>query len=361
MKLVSTKSIKPGTVLAQSIYNENGVILISKGMSLTSKVINRLNSYGITYVYIEDELTSDIYVESIIPDRLRMEAARTIKDTFLEVKKEGIMKKSFILDKKGKDLLNVVQKLMDEIRHQEKSLSLLTDIFLTDNYIFQHSLNVTIYSLAIGVNLNLPNKKLMDIGIGSLLHDVGKIFIDQEILQKPDKLTDEEFEVIKSHTEIGYKFLNSNFGISSVVAHCAYDHHERLDGSGYPRGLSGDQLHTYAKIIGVADVFDAVTSNRVYRDAMLPHEGLEILYGGAVHLFEKDIVEAFKKSIVVYPTGISVELSDGRKGVVVRQNKHLCDRPVIRILEENDVQVASPYEIDLGIVLNLTIVSVMKD
>ncbi|RKQ29611.1 HD-GYP domain-containing protein [Oceanobacillus halophilus] len=360
MKLVNTKTIKPGAVLAQSIYNENGVVLISSGMSLTDKVIRRLINYGITYVYIEDERTKDIYVESLIPDKLRTEATRTIKDTFTEIKKQGIMEKSYILDKKGKELMDVVKKLTEEIKNNDQSLSMLTDIFLTDNYIFQHSLNVAIYSLAIGVNLNFTNKKLMDIGIGSLLHDVGKIFIEQDILQKPDRLSDEEFEIVKNHTVLGYRFLSKNGGVPSVVAHCAYEHHERLDGSGYPRGLVGNELHTYAKVIGVADVFDAVTSNRVYRDAMLPHEGLEILYAGAVHLFDKEMVEAFKKSIVVFPIGLSVELSDGRKGVVARQNQHLCDRPVIRVVKEKETEVA-PYEIDLSKVLNLTIVSVMKD
>ncbi|WP_405196576.1 HD-GYP domain-containing protein [Virgibacillus necropolis] len=128
-----------------------------------------------------------------------------------------------------------------------------------------------------------------------------------------------------------------------------------MDGSGYPRGIAGNDIHPYAKIIAVADVFDAVTSNRSYRDAMLPRDGLEILYAGAVNLFDKEIVEAFKRSVAVYPNGLAVELSDNRLGVVVRQHKHLCDRPIVRIITDESKQDNSPYEIDLSRCLSITI------
>ncbi|MGJ9457502.1 HD-GYP domain-containing protein [Oceanobacillus sp. CF4.6] len=359
MKLASTKSIKPGTTLAQSIYNENGVVLLAKGMSLTERMIRRLLDQGITYIYIEDPLTKDIYPESIIPDHLRRKATETIKETFHQIKKDGFLNNPYILNKKGKDLGNVVEQILKEIQNSEKSLTLLADIFVSDNYVFQHSLNVAIYSLAIGVQMDYSKSTLLEIGVGAMLHDVGKIFIDPEILHKPDRLTDQEFEIIKSHTQIGYDYLRKHSGISSVVAHCAYQHHERLDGSGYPRGIEDRDMLPYAKLIGIADVFDAVTSNRVYRDAMLPHEGLELLYAGAMRLFDKEMVEAFKKSIAVYPEGLTVELSDGRQGVVIRQNEQLCDRPIIRIIQENGTEVKEVYEVNLGSVVNVTITSVL--
>ncbi|WP_249871190.1 HD-GYP domain-containing protein [Oceanobacillus saliphilus] len=361
MKLASTKSIKPGTILAQSIYNENGVVLLAKGMSLTTQIIKRLLEQGITYIYIEDIHTKDIYPESLIPDNLRREATKTIKNVFKQIKKDGMMEKSYILDKKNKDLGNVVEQILKEIQTNEKSLTLLSDIFISDDYVFQHSLNVAIYSLAIGVQLKYPQKALVEIGVGAMLHDVGKIFIDPDILHKPNRLTDQEFEIIKSHTQIGYDYLRKHSGISSVIAHCAYQHHERLDGSGYPRGISEKDMLPYAKLIGIADVFDAVTSNRVYRDAMLPHEGLEILYAGAMSLFDKEMVEAFKKSIAVYPEGLAVELSDGRQGIVIRQNEELCDRPVLRIIKENGKDVDEIYELNLGNVVNITITAVLTD
>lgn len=358
MRLASTKYVISGAILAQSIYNENGIVLIQKGIRLTDKMLKRLLSNGITYIYIEDESTNDILVESVFSDKLRSEATVTIKETFTELRNSGLMERSYIIEKKRNKLAGIIQQIIEEIQGNEKSLSLLTDIFISDNYIFHHSLNVTIYSLAIGVEMKYSDRQLTELGIGAILHDIGKIFIDPEVLNKPDKLSDEEFEIVKNHTTKGFDFLRKQMNMSEVICNCAFQHHERLDGSGYPQGLKSDEIHPYAKLIGIADVFDAVTSNRVYRAAMLPHEGLEILYGGAINLFDKHMIEAFKKSIVVYPDGLTLDLSDGKQGVVIRQNNYICDRPVIRIIRENGQKLNMPYELDLASVLNVTVTAV---
>ncbi|SET34691.1 HDIG domain-containing protein [Oceanobacillus limi] len=356
MRLVSTRKLKAGEILGQTIHRDNGLILLKKGVCLSDTMIQRLQNQGITYVYIEDESTKDIQIEPVISEELKREATESVRTIFSEAKSNDLLENSFILDKEEKNLTSVVGKLMNEIKHQDESISLLADVFLTDDYIFQHSLNVTIYSLAIGSALKLNDSELSELGTGAILHDIGKAFIDQEILQKPGKLTDEEFSIMKEHTTIGFDLLRKQNAVSSIVAQCAYQHHERLDGTGYPRGLFGDEIHKYAKIIGVADVFDAVTSNRIYRDAMLPHEGLEILYAGAVSLFDKELVEAFKQSVAVYPNGLSVLLSDGTVGIVVRQNKHLCDRPIIKVIKGKNESAISSYELDLSKSLDITIV-----
>ena len=362
MKLASTSRVKPGTTLAQSIYNDNGVVLIARGIEITETMIVRLLEQGVTYIYIEDEHTKDVHVESIIPDKLRSRASKTIKEAFVDISKNGLTDKtSFLLDEKQGELSEISGDLLDNIITNGKSISLLADIYISDNYIFHHSINVAIYSLSIGLKLNMPIQKLKELAIGAMLHDVGKVFIDQKVLHKPGSLTDEEFAIMKTHAELGYDFLRKQNEFSSIIAHCAYQHHERLDGSGYPRGLKGDEIITAAKIIGIADVFDAVTSNRVYRKALLPHEGLEIIYAGAVDLFDIKMVEAFRESIVVYPNGLSIRLSDHREAVVIRQNKHLCDRPIVRVIVEDGVQVSIPYEVDLGLEMNLTIKDVLKN
>ncbi|GIO28642.1 HD-GYP domain-containing protein [Ornithinibacillus bavariensis] len=354
MRLVATASIQPGEVLGQTIYRDNGTILLHSGVQFTARLVKRLLEQGITYVYIEDEATKDIVVQSVLSDRLRQDATSSMRSLFADVQKNKLNKNSFVLDEGEKNLTEIIHRIAEEISSHDESISLLTDIYLTDDYIFQHSLNVTIYALAIGATLNLNAQELAELGKGAILHDIGKVFIDPEILQKPDKLTDEEYEIMKSHTIFGYDVLRKNHNYSSVVAHCAYQHHERLDGTGYPRGLKGSDIHLFAQIIGVADVFDAVTSNRVYRKAMLPHEGVELLYSSAVEQFDIRVVEAFKSSVAVYPNGISVELSDNRQGVVMKQNKTICDRPIIRILKENDKDV-EPYTVDLSKSLNVTI------
>ena len=159
---------------------------------------------------------------------------------------------------------------------------------------------------------------------------------------------------LKRHTTEGFEMLRNSYSVPLLVAHCAFQHHERLDGSGYPRGIQSKDIHDFAKVIAVADVFDAVTSNRVYRSAMLPHEGLEMLYAGVERQYDTNVVKAFHKAVAIYPVGITVELNDGRKGVVVKQNSSLSDRPVLRILEDNGDHV-QPYEINLEEELSIVI------
>lgn len=361
MKLVSTKSIVPGTILAQSIYNQRGNTLLAKGIKITKEMIKRLIQQGVTYIYIEDEFTNDVHIESSIPDKLRRKASKTIEDTFLDIGRRGLNQTTpYLLEKQSKELDEVSTDLISSVVSNGKSISLLADIYISDNYIFQHSLNVAIYSTAIGMRMNMSILKLKELAIGALLHDIGKIFIDPAILNKAGSLTNDEFSIMKKHAELGYNFLREQ-EYSSVIAHCAYQHHERLDGSGYPRGLTGDNIVTAAKIIGIADVFDAVTSNRVYRDAMLPHEGLELLYAGATNLFDKEMVEVFRESIAVYPEGLTVVLNDNREAVVIGQNKYVGDRPIVRIIRENEKRVNLPYEVDLSSELNIMIKEIRKN
>ena len=361
MRLKSTRSLKQGAILAQPIYNERGHILIQRDMHLTLTMIRRLINQGITYVYVKDETNNFVEFNSVIPNELRVKATNVIKNTFDELKENPITEKAYILESKGNQLSAVVKDIVGEMKNKDEAVSLLTDILISDDYTFQHSLNVTIYSLAIGTKLKMSEKELADLGVGAMLHDIGKIFIDKDILQKSDRLTDEEFKVMKSHTQLGFDFIRKMTDLPAVVAHCAYQHHERLDGSGYPRGMKGNGIHKYAKIIGIADVFDAITSNRVYREAMLPHVGLEILYAGAVNIFDRDMVEAFKGSIVAYPNGLTVELNDYRTGVVVKQNKHICDRPIVEIISESNEQLKTPYQVDLSKEMNLTIIACLVD
>ena len=347
MRLLTTETLSPGVILGRAIINERGTVLISEGTKLTKTMINRLINLQIPFVYIQDEITADILPVSSISDKLRLEAVQTIESTFNQIHMHDKLQNSIVVEKSVVRFTQLIRSIMDGLRSNEELLSLLADVFVYDNYIFSHSLNVSLYSLAIGLELNLSEKQLETLGMGAILHDVGKMNIPFEILGKVGKLTEDEFEEVKRHPDYGFQLLRNIHTVSLHVAHCAYQHHERLDGSGYPRGLKGNEIHELGKIIAVADVFDAVTSNRVYRNAMLPHEGLEILYAGAGTKFEVQIVEAFRRSVAIYPNGLSVVLSDGRKGVISHQNIGIGDRPIVRILEEGDKPISEFYEVDL--------------
>lgn len=356
MRLVAVENIKPGTILSKSIHNESGQILIGKDVKLTERMIQRLIDLGITFIYIDDPHTKDIEPTQSISDELRKNALKQIDSCFNVIQQEDWRKKSFLVEHSTKDFYSIIRKLIFELKNNKSLLSLLADIYTHDNYLLVHSLNVTLYSLAIGVSLKLSEKQLETLGIGAMYHDIGKLSVPKEILSKPNKLTTTEFELVKKHTEFGFDILRNANTLPLLVAHCAYQHHERLDGSGYPRGIKEDQIHLFGKIIAVADVFDAVTSNRVYRSAVLPHDGMEILYAGSGTLFNTTIIKAFRQSVVIYPEGLTVVLSNDAKGVVARQNIGLGERPVIRVLEEKGKILNKPYEIDLKKELHIMIV-----
>ncbi|OEH93962.1 HD-GYP domain-containing protein [Bacillus solimangrovi] len=355
MRLVSIDSLRENVVLEKPIFNDKGQVLLGEGVVLTNKLINRLKEHGVDHVCIVDQLSEGIKLTEPISIETRMQAMSTIKETLESVHKNHDLSKAFVQGGLDKQFNEVIRNILRDISRIPEAISLMSDVYSYDNYIFSHSLNVTIYSLALAYQLKLSPRELEEIGIGAMLHDVGKMMVPIEILTKPGRLTDEEFVEMKNHAEYGFNILRKVPTLSLVTAHCAYQHHERIDGSGYPRGLKGRDIHYYSRIIAVADVYDAVTSNRVYRRAMLPHEGLEILYAGSGTQFDKELIDAFRKAIIIYPPGLKVELSDQRKGIVIRSNPGLSERPIIRIIEEAGRQCGKPYELDLSKDLNTVI------
>ena len=161
----------------------------------------------------------------------------TIVTTFKQLHSEPFSAKSFVLEKSVKEYKQVIRHLMEELRTNPDLMSILSDVCVHDSYIFTHSMNVTLYALAVGMELKLNPKQLETVGLGALMHDIGKVIVPTDILLKPGKLTEEEYMVIKMHPEEGFELLRKTPAVPLLVAHCAFQHHERLDGKGYPRGI----------------------------------------------------------------------------------------------------------------------------
>lgn len=356
MRLVATRSLQVGERLAKAIHNDNGQTLLHKGVHLSKRLIERLIDKGIYYVYVEDERTSDIVINEKISHKTKKHAIKTIKSKFTEIATDVTLKKAINHDRLSVSFSKVVKNILEDINSNEDALALLSDAYIYDSYIFMHSLNVTVYTLGLAVKLGFTDEQLMEIGMGALLHDIGKVAVPPEILNKPGKLSVEEFDVIKTHPKVGFDLLRKVPNISLLSAHCAYQHHERIDGSGYPQGLQNDDIHEYAQIVGIADVFDAVTSHRTYRKPMLPHEALELLYAGVGTQFDLALIETFMKTVAVYPIGLAVALSDGKTGIVVKQNEQLSTHPVVRVISEDGKELSEPYDFDLQDHYNVTIV-----
>ncbi len=365
MRLVRLDRCQSGIKLGRAIYSEKGKILLSKGTKLTDSFINRLKNLNIYSVYIEDESSEGIDIVESIPDELLNEASSVITeglDKIAEMNGTRPTVQSMIETEKAiRTFQKIFKDIMSCLTENSKILNLIATTKIHDSHVYTHSLNVTIYSCQLAIKNGLPAKKIEEIGLGALLHDLGKIFVSPEILNKPGRLTMEEFQEMKSHSELGFNILRKVHELPLVVAHCALQHHERNDGAGYPRGIKGEEIHPYAKIISVADVFDAVTSHRVYRPAMLPHQGMELLYSGSGTQFDVNQLKLFKNCIAIYPQGLTVRLNDRRLGIVTKYNFHSVGRPNIRIIRDEDNQEVTPYEIDLSEKENLTLEIVEAD
>lgn len=206
MRLVATSTVKEGATLAKAIYNERGQILLNEGVVLGERLLERLQNKGISYIYIKDSETEDIQYKSPIPDKLRRTAISTIESTFRQLQNNSKLSESFVIEKASKQLIELIRNLHSHLKNDTDLLNLLTDVCSYDQYIFTHSLNVTLYSLAIGMHLKLSTKNLETLGLGAILHDVGKMKVPAEILMKPGKLTEEEFEEIKNIPKKAFVF-----------------------------------------------------------------------------------------------------------------------------------------------------------
>ncbi|UUZ79500.1 HD-GYP domain-containing protein [Paenibacillus sp. P26] len=349
MRLIPTKSCPPGMRLGKCIYNEDGIILLNEGVELTVGLVGRLQRLGIDFIYIHDPVTDDIQVEDPISDETRIKALAEIRTNFghfMENASKSKFSKSHTL---GRAFGGVMKMIIDDLSGKPDTLLMLMNMNVMGNYLYQHSLNVCIYATMLGMVSGYSKDESLALGLGALLHDIGMTKIKTELIMAPRKLTGDELQEVKRHTEIGFKLLKDEPNIPALAAHCAFQHHEREDGSGYPRGIQGKDIHEYAKWIAVADSYDAMTTHRPYRSAMLPHQAMEALFAGVGTWYEQKKVALFRDNVALYPLGLSVQLSTGESGVVVSIHYAVPHRPVVRVLKDADGRpVAAPYEVDLS-------------
>jgi HD-GYP domain-containing protein (c-di-GMP phosphodiesterase class II) len=217
------------------------------------------------------------------------------------------------------------------------------------------SLNVTTLSLIIGKRLGYKEDRLERLGLGAFLHDIGKVKVPNSILNKPGELTDSEFEEVKKHTIYGYEILKPQDSVPETSARIAYQHHERCDGSGYPKGITRRFIDEGSRIVAIADVFDSMINDRVYRPGIKVNEVIEYLYSTVTqNKLDREIVKMFLEIITPYPIGTKVKLSIGCEAVVVKINKDAKLRPVVKILNINSLNEA--IEVDLKKNLSIDIV-----
>ncbi len=333
--------------LGINLYGVDGKLLLARGATLTPRAIDHLKKIGIWEVYIEDPDTTDIVVEGVLDETTRRKILMAINKEF---SKTRIVEDRKFLDIDLEVFRGIVKIILKHIFLNKQKLINLLNLKTFDDYIYVHSLDVTIYSLILGVELAIHDDKLELLGLGAILHDVGKLFLPSHIINKEEKLTEEEYNILKSHVLIGYDILGKIIGMPTLSKTITLFHHERYDGTGYPRGLKNGEIPLFPRIVAIADVYDALTSDRPWREAFLPHMALEYLLSGGDTLFEKRLVRTFMEKIAVYPLATTVKLTTGEIGVVRDVKPGFSSRPTVRILYDSSgrrLKSDEIYEINL--------------
>jgi putative nucleotidyltransferase with HDIG domain len=241
-----------------------------------------------------------------------------------------------------------VENIMDSITRNREALVCLTQLKNRDEYTSIHSMNVCILCIAFARHLGLNEEQTRIIGVGALLHDLGKMLVPLEILNKPGKLTSEEFEIMKNHVLLGAELLKDTPGIPPRSLRVAMEHHERFKGGGYPRGLSEGQISLVGQLAAIVDVYDAITSDRVYHNHMHPHDAIKRMYEWSERDFNRSLLEKFIKCIGIYPLGSLVEVNKADIGFVISSNMTSALKPdVLLVMDGQRKRYPAPHKISL--------------
>lgn len=321
MLKIKVGSLKPGVKIGKDIYSYDGNLLLPKGAVITSEHLEAFARRHFDEVFVmetDNKMRSEKKFEDVYSQSLDI-----AKSFMLEAK----LGKPLEFNEIGDTVNMLVEQVFDQ-HGLFRQMRLMKD---KDDYLFTHSVNVSLLCILIGRWLKCDEETIKDLGVAGLLHDIGKIYIENNILNKPDKLSADEFEEIKKHTLMGYNLLNQYPWINDEVANAILMHHERADGSGYPIGLKGYKMGFCAAVVAVADVYDALTSSRAYSHKVSPYTAAEILWQDSFGKLDPRISKVFYDKITDFYVGNEVILSNGMKGIVVYVDPSQPTRPIIMV------------------------------
>jgi len=348
MRFVPSYCLRAGMVLGRDLYGRSNELLLSRGQVLTETEISRIMKLGYQGIYADDGFSEEPEIGHAISAQLKNNAVASLKEAFRLVQTEKDSPQVL------RQIETAVCEIVDEIIDNRDAVINMIDLKIYDEYTYFHSINVAVLSTILGYAMGCKRNELYKLALGSALHDIGKVFISKDILEKPGELSDSEMESIREHSFLGSRYLKEKWDIPAEANFPVLTHHERFDGTGYPGGIKGHDIPKFGRIAAVADVYDALTSDRPYRKAVLPSEAVEHIMGGSGNLYDPDMVGVFLKEISPYPVGTCVLLSNGLKGVVVDTGSKCGTRPKIKIDTAGDTPVFYDLYNDMNL-LNVTI------
>ncbi len=357
MKQISVKDLIPGMIVASDILNFESRIIVPKDVILTENIISRLENYSIYYVSIKDQvfeelstpMTGAVSIDEQLSDSDDLSNKEKIRSStqFLRFSKDFDKCAEHFKD----NLMNAIyqnqpfyaQELLAEtmqlLTQDDGSVSvfdMLLNMRNIDDSVYAHCIDVALISNMLAKWLHFSEEDQIMATSCGLFHDVGKFMLPQDVLRKPGKLTSQEFEIIKTHTIEGFHLLGKYSNIPQTVKNAALMHHEKCDGSGYPYGLKGNEIDRFSKIVTIADIFDAMTSERVYRKAMCPFSVIKAFEDEGIQKYEMKYILTFLENVANSYLNHRVSLTNGLEGNVIFINKDDYSRPVV-LTEDNQI------------------------
>lgn len=333
MKYIHMDGVEPGQYLGRTIFSASGAILLAEGVQLTVFMIHTLRRIGVTMIFIKDPRLEDVAIPEMVSEDNKREVMQRLGEVMQAVRSGK--------DFDARNTSQVIDQLIEDIVHNQEVLLQLTDIRTHDNEQYIHALNVCTISSLIGLNMGLNPVQLKELAIGALLHDIGKTeLIHDDTMDDPRR----------HHTWRGFELLKLKREYSLLIAHVAFQHHEALDGSGFPRGLQEEDIHLYARVVAVANMYDRLRYRTVNgdQDLPMPDQACEQLMAMAGRELDHDVVIHFLRTVSIYPTGASVRLTTKETGVVVGQHRGLPSRPIVRIVTKDSGNDYDVKEVDLA-------------
>jgi putative nucleotidyltransferase with HDIG domain len=323
MRAIDINQLKEGMKIAKTIYDDAGRILLNAGTVLTPLYIKKLDQFGIPFIYVEDEIIGPLQVEDVIHDTVRIQTVKALREVVSKAKIQSDVDFTVVN--------NMVNKILDDLKSTPNLLVQLMDSRSANMYLYNHSVGVCVLSVVTGMALGLDDLKLKTLAMGAILHDIGK-----SLSPGPE------------HTIHGFEILRNNKILNIMVGHVAYQHHEKYDGTGYPRQLKGEDIHLFAAITGVANFYDNLVTNLNPEKRLYPYQAIELVVAESGRSFHPEIVKAFSRNIAPYPVGTAVRLNNGAVGVVVSVPRNYPTRPVVKIVTNHvGVLLTTFPEVDL--------------